>query len=91
MKHRHRLIFDREKEIGNELVLIYKCSKCGKTVKKTKQEMQIEEKLKLTYEERMHNLIDLIETLMKANAGVATEKSKTFPSIVRNCEAIPGD
>ena len=63
-------MFDKEKEIGNEVVLIYKCSKCGKTVKKTKQELQIEENLKLTHEERMHNLIDLIETLMKANTGV---------------------
>jgi len=70
MKHRHKLMFDKEKEIGNEVVLIYKCSKCGKTVKKTKQELQIEENLKLTHEERMHNLIDLIETLMKANTGV---------------------
>lgn len=70
MKHRHKLIFDREKKTGKELVLIYKCSKCDKTIKKTKQEMQIEENLKLTHEERMHNLIDLIETLMKANAGV---------------------
>ena len=70
MKHRHKLMFDKEKEIGNELVLIYKCSKCGKTVKKTKQEMQIEENLKLTHEGRMHDLIDLIETLMKANTGV---------------------
>lgn len=70
MKHRHKLIFEREKEIGNELVLIYKCSKCGKIVKKTKQELQIEENLKLTHEERTHNLIDLIETLLKANAGV---------------------
>ena len=70
MNHRHNLIFDREKEIGNELVLIYRCSKCGKVVKKTKQEMQIEENLKLTYDERMHNLIDLIETLLKAKAGV---------------------
>jgi hypothetical protein len=70
MKHRHNLIFEKEKEIRNELVLIYKCSKCGKIVKKTKQGLQIEENLKLTYEERMHNLIDLIETLMKANAGV---------------------
>ena len=63
-------MFDKEKEIGNEVVLIYKCSKCGKTVKKTKQELQIEENLKLTHEERMRNLIDLIETLMKANTGV---------------------
>jgi|GEM_PF-3003382 len=70
MKHRHNLIFDREKKTRKELILIYKCSKCGKVVKKTKQEMQIEENLKLTHEERMHNLIDLIETLMKANAGV---------------------
>ena len=69
MKHRHKLIFEGEKETGKELVLIYRCSKCGKVIKKTKQEMQIEENLKLTHEERMHSLIDLIETLMKANAG----------------------
>ena len=70
MKHRHKLVFEKEKEIGNELVLIYKCSKCGRVIKKTKQEMQIEENLKLTSEERMHNLIDIIETLTKANAGM---------------------